>query len=75
MEHKKFMDIERFKENYANGFREGDHILIQEKIDGANVAIRYSGETDEVVAQSRKNILILASKNNFRIKQRKKHYN
>ncbi len=64
MEHKKFMDIERFKENYANGFQAGDHILIQEKIDGANAAIRYSGETDEVVAQSRKNILSLS--NNLR---------
>lgn len=64
MEHKKFMDIERLKENYANGFQLGDHILIQEKIDGANAAIRYSTDTEEIVAQSRKNILSLS--NNLR---------
>ena len=46
MIHKKFMDIERIKENYADGFHKGDHIVIQEKIDGANCAIRYDSETD-----------------------------
>ncbi len=64
MEHKKFMDIERLKENYANGFQSGDHILIQEKIDGSNAAIRYSTDTEEIIAQSRKNILSLS--NNLR---------
>lgn len=57
MKHKKFMDIERLKTNYADGFQKGDHIVIQEKIDGANAAIRYDSETDTLVAQSRKNIL------------------
>ena len=33
MTHKKFMDIERIKENYADGFHKGDNIVIQEKID------------------------------------------
>ena len=64
MTHKKFMDIERIKENYADGFHEGDSIIIQEKIDGANCAIRYDSETDEIIAQSRKNILSLS--NNLR---------
>ena len=64
MIHKKFMDIERIKEGYADGFHKGDHILIQEKIDGANCAIRYDPEIDEIVAQSRKNILNLS--NNLR---------
>lgn len=64
MEHKKFMDIERLKENYTNGFQKGDHIVIQEKIDGANAAIRYNAKTNEIVAQSRKNILGLG--NNLR---------
>lgn len=64
MTHKKFMDIERFKESYANGFIKGDYIVIQEKIDGANAAVRYNCETDEIVAQSRKNILSLS--NNLR---------
>lgn len=64
MTHKKFMDIERIKENYADGFHKGDQIWIQEKIDGANCAIRYDSETDEIIAQSRKNILNLS--NNLR---------
>lgn len=64
MTHKKFMDIQRIKENYAEGFHKGDYIVIQEKIDGANAAIRYDSETDSIVAQSRKNILNLS--NNLR---------
>ena len=64
MIHKKFMDIQRIKENYAEGFHKGDEIVIQCKIDGANAAIRYDAETDSIVAQSRKNILNLS--NNLR---------
>lgn len=57
IEHKKFMDIQRIKPEYADGFTVGDCIVIQEKIDGVNSAIRYDFETDTIVAQSRKNIL------------------
>lgn len=64
MTHKKFIDIQRIKENYAEGFHKGDEIVIQCKIDGANAAIRYDSETDSIVAQSRKNILSLS--NNLR---------
>ena len=64
MNHKKFMDIERIKEVNVNGFEKGDYIVIQEKIDGANSAIRYDNENDCVVAQSRKNILSIS--NNLR---------
>lgn len=64
MNHKKFMDIQRIKENYAEGFHKGDYVVIQEKIDGANAAIRYDSETDSIVAQSRNNILSLS--NNLR---------
>ena len=64
MRHKSFMDIERFKQSHIPGFNNGDHIVIQEKIDGANCAIRYDPETDTVAAQSRKNILGL--QNNLR---------
>lgn len=64
MEHKKFMDIQRIKPEYADGFTVGDCIVIQEKIDGANSAIRYDSETDSIVAQSRKNILSVG--NNLR---------
>lgn len=60
MIHKKFMDIQRIKPEYADGFSVGDYIVIQEKVDGANAAIRYDTETDTIVAQSRKNILGLA---------------
>ena len=62
--HKKFMDIERIKEGITGGFEVGDEIVIQEKIDGANAAIRYDLETDTIVAQSRKNILNIS--NNLR---------
>jgi len=62
--HKKFMDIERIKEGITGGFEVGDEIVIQEKIDGANAAIRYDFETDTIVAQSRKNILNIS--NNLR---------
>lgn len=64
MQHKKFMDIQRIKPEYANGFNVDDSIIIQEKIDGANAAIRYDSETDSIVAQSRKNILSIG--NNLR---------
>lgn len=57
MIHKKFMDIQRIKPEYADGFNVGDYIVIQEKIDGCNAAIRYDTENDTIVAQSRKNIL------------------
>lgn len=32
MKHKKFMNIERLKEGYADGFEVGDYVVIQEKI-------------------------------------------
>ena len=64
MEHKKFMDIQRIKEGIVDGFQNGDHIIIQEKIDGANAAIRYDSENDCIVAQSRKNLLNIS--NNLR---------
>lgn len=57
MEQKKYMDIERLKEKYIGGFQIGDHIIIQEKIDGANFSIRYDHTTDTVKAFSRKRLL------------------
>ena len=64
MKQKHFMDIERFKEKLEEGFRVGDHIVIQEKIDGTNFSIRYDEETDTVAAFSRNNLLDF--KNNLR---------
>lgn len=57
MEQKKFMDIERLKDKYAEGFRKGDYIVVQEKIDGANFSIRYNEEEDAIASFSRKNFL------------------
>lgn len=57
MQHKKFMNIERLKTSFVDGFNKGDHIIIQEKIDGANCAIRYDSVSDSIVCQSRKQIL------------------
>lgn len=57
MEQKKYMDIERLKDKYVDGFQIGDHIVVQEKIDGANFSIRYDEETDTIKAFSRKRVL------------------
>lgn len=57
MEHVKYISINRIKEEFEFRFRKGDKIIIQEKIDGANIAVRYDSETDMIVAQSRNNIL------------------
>ena len=57
MEQKKFMDIERLKESYVDGFHKGDYLVVQEKIDGANFSIRYDAENDTIAAFSRKNPL------------------
>lgn len=57
MQHKKFMDIQRIKEDISGNFEAGDFIYIEEKIDGANASIRYDPKANIVVAQSRKQIL------------------
>ena len=57
MEQKKFMDIQRLKEGYADGFMPGDLIVIQEKFDGSNAAARYDAETGRMVAFSRRQTL------------------
>lgn len=64
MEHKKYMDIERLKASYAEGFEKGEYVVIQEKIDGANASWQYDSETDSIISFSRKNVLDF--KNNLR---------
>jgi hypothetical protein len=64
MEHKKYMDIERLKPSFVDGFEKGDNIIIQEKIDGANASWQYDNETDSIQAFSRKQTLDF--KNNLR---------
>lgn len=64
MEQKKYMDIERLKPAFADGFEKGDIIVVQEKIDGANFSIRYDAEENCIRAYSRKKELDF--KNNLR---------
>lgn len=54
MNQKKYVDIERLKESYANAFTIGEHIVIQTKVDGANASFTYDLDTDSVKAFSRK---------------------
>lgn len=60
MKIKHFMDIQRIREqadegtaSNIGGFSVGDHIVIQEKVDGANVSIRYDRETGKLAVFSR----------------------
>lgn len=57
MTQKKYIDIERCKEAYANKFVVGEPIVIQEKIDGSNAAIAYDVDNDVLVAFSRRQTL------------------
>lgn len=60
MKIKHFMDIQRIREqadegtaSNIGGFSVGDHIVIQEKVDGANASIRYDRETGKLAVFSR----------------------
>lgn len=58
MEQKSFMDIQRLKKkDFADGFRPGDEIVLQEKVDGSNASFRYDVETGKLAAFSRKRTL------------------
>lgn len=57
MKQKKFMDIQRIKEGFVDGFRTNDMIVVQEKVDGSNASCRYDSETNKMVAFSIKKIL------------------
>lgn len=54
MEHKKFHDIPHVKENLVSHIGRYDQIWVEEKIDGANIGLRYDPSTDMLVGQSRK---------------------
>lgn len=52
------MDIQRLKKkDFADGFKPGDEIVLQEKVDGSNAAFRYDVGTGKLVAFSRRQIL------------------
>lgn len=53
---KKYVDIERLKDKFAEAFKVGEHITITEKIDGANASIAV-GEGGKLIAFSRRNEL------------------
>lgn len=54
MEQRKYMNISRLKTKDLPGFRAGDHIVVQEKIDGANFSFRYDVENDRICSFSRR---------------------
>ena len=54
MNQKHYMDIQRMQPSFCDGFERGDHIIIQEKIDGANFSIRYDEDDNVIRAYSRK---------------------
>ena len=51
---KKYLDIERCKQKYAETFNVGENIVIQEKIDGSNASICYDEESGTLKAFSRR---------------------
>ena len=51
---KKYLDIERCKQKYAETFNVGEYIVIQGKIDGSNASIRYDEESGTLKAFSRR---------------------
>lgn len=57
LKHKHYMDIENLNMKIADSFYKGDKIIIQEKIDGANVSFQYDSETDFLNCFSRNQIL------------------
>lgn len=62
--HKHYMEIENLKHEIAVKFHEGDEIIIQEKLDGANASFQYDSEEDCLQCFSRN--LLLTSKNDLR---------
>lgn len=64
LNHKSYMDIQRMKDNFFSCFDVSDHIVIQEKIDGANASFQYDSSDNCIVAFSRKQTLGLS--NNLR---------
>ncbi len=53
MEQKRYMEIERIRDDYEAGFRAGDLVQISEKVDGSNGAIQYDPDTGTLAAFSR----------------------
>lgn len=52
-DHKKYIHIEQMSDKHIDSFLPGDHIIIQEKLDGANASFQYDAESDSLVCFSR----------------------
>ena len=50
---KRYMEIERIRDDYEAGFQAGDLVQISEKIDGSNGAVQYDAKTGTLAAFSR----------------------
>jgi len=61
MKQKKYMDIQVWSEENSKGFQPGDFIVIQEKIDGANLSIRFNPERDSIASFGREDRLSLGN--------------
>lgn len=57
LEHIRYTDIRNYCDEIAGAFHEGDHIIIQEKLDGANVSFQYDAEFDSIQSFSRNQLL------------------
>lgn len=51
---KHYVDIERLKDKYAEGFKPGEHITITEKIDGSNGSFCWDTEVNTLAVFSRR---------------------
>lgn len=51
---KHYVDIERAKEKYMAAFTTGEHVVVSEKIDGANASVYFDAETGMLRCFSRK---------------------
>lgn len=54
MEQKQYLRISRLRDDDLPDFHVGDHIVVEEKIDGANFSFRYDAETDQICSFSRR---------------------
>ena len=54
MEQKQYLNIFRLRDDDLPDFHVGDHIIVEEKIDGANFSFRYDAEKDQICSFSRR---------------------
>lgn len=54
MEQKQYLNIFRLRDDDLPDFHVGDHIIVEEKIDGANFSFRYDAEKNQICSFSRR---------------------